>query len=94
MRVTTSDDLGLTWAGPTIFANSGQGSVPRADGSSNNAYVGWRRAGDIQFVRSTDNGATWSATSTIAAGLSNPMNPYGSDRISDRQSVGNTSGHR
>lgn len=88
MRVTYSDDLGLTWNGPTSFVNSGQGSVPRTDGSSGNAYIGWRRssptpgAGDIQFVRSTNNGTTWGSTATIATGLSDPMNPYGSDRIS------------
>jgi hypothetical protein len=81
MRVTYSDDFGLNWAGLTSFGNSGQGSVPRTDGSSSNVYIGWRRSTDIQFVRSTNNGATWSAPAAIASGLVNPMNPYGSDRI-------------
>ncbi len=81
MRVTYSDDFGMTWTGLNVFTPSGQGSVPRADGSSNNVYVGWRRTWDIQFVRSTDNGLTWGSPAAIVGGLANPMNPYGSDRI-------------
>jgi hypothetical protein len=95
MRVTYSDDFGLAWTGLNVFTPSGQGSVPRADGSSNNVYVGWRRSGEVQFVRSTDNGGTWSSAATIVSGLTNPMNPYGSDRIHGfiAMDVDNTNGN-
>lgn len=82
MRVVYSDDLGLTWSSPTIFStNVGQGSVPRAAGNSQNVYVGWRVSNTVQFCRSANNGASWLGPTTIASGLANPMNPYGSDRI-------------
>ncbi|MBP2680553.1 MAG: glycosyl hydrolase, repeat-containing protein, partial [Candidatus Krumholzibacteriota bacterium] len=82
MRVTYSDDKGLTWAGLTSFAaNVGQGSVPRAAGNSSNVYLTWRTTTTIQLCRSTNNGATWTGPAAVASGLSNPMNPYGSDRI-------------
>jgi hypothetical protein len=83
MRITYSDDKGLTWNGPTSFStNVGQGSVPRAAGNSSNVYLTWRTSpSTIQFCRSTNNGATWTGPTTIVSGLSNPMNPYGSDRI-------------
>ena len=82
MRITYSDDKGLTWAGLTSFStNVGQGSVPRAAGNSSNVYLTWRTTTTIQLCRSTTNGATWTGPTTIVSGLSNPMNPYGSDRI-------------
>ena len=82
MRITYSDDKGLTWAGLTSFStNVGQGSVPRAAGNSSNVYLAWRTTSTIQLCRSTNNGATWTGPTTIVSGLSNPMNPYGSDRI-------------
>jgi hypothetical protein len=82
MRITYSDDKGLTWNGPTSFgSNVGQGSVPRAAGNSSNVYLTWRTTSTIQFCRSTNNGASWTGPTTIVSGLSNPMNPYGSDRI-------------
>ncbi|MEJ2720016.1 MAG: choice-of-anchor D domain-containing protein [bacterium] len=82
MRITYSDDMGLSWNGPTVFSsNVGQGSVPRTDGQSDNMYLAWRRSSDIQLCRSTDNGVNWTGPTTIRSGLSNPMNPYGSDRI-------------
>jgi hypothetical protein len=82
MRVTYSDDQGLTWNGPTVFASSGQGSIPRAMGNgSPNVYIAWLSSGTIQFVRSTDNGVTWSAPTAIVSGLGTPLNPFGSDRI-------------
>ena len=82
MRITYSDDKGLTWNGPSTFStNVGQGSVPRAAGNSSNVYLTWRTTTTIQLVRSTNNGATWGAVTTIVSGLANPMNPYGSDRI-------------
>ncbi len=82
MRITYSDDKGLTWAGLTSFAtNVGSGSVPRAAGNSSNVYLIWRRTADIQLCRSTTNGAAWTGPTTVVSGLSNPMNPYGCDRI-------------
>ncbi|MDH3196846.1 MAG: choice-of-anchor D domain-containing protein [Candidatus Krumholzibacteria bacterium] len=83
MRVTYSDDLGLTWNGPWVFpaASAGQGSVPRCDPTSLMAYVVWRSGGNIVFSRSIDNGITWGAPVNTVTGLGSPMNPYGSDRI-------------
>jgi|GEM_PF-2719391 len=81
MRITYSDDMGMTWNGPTVFSAAGQGSVPRADPKSNNVYMVWRASSSLQFVSSTDNGLTWSTVKTAATGLVDPMNPYGSDRI-------------
>ncbi len=81
MRITYSDDMGLTWNGPVTFGVSGQGSVPRADGASNFVYLVWRNGSDIVFALSNDNGTTWASPATIVANLSEPMNPYGSDRI-------------
>jgi hypothetical protein len=83
MRITYSDDLGLTWNGPWVFpaASAGQGSVPRCDPNSLRAYVSWRSGGNIVFSSSVDNGINWSAPVNIVTGLGSPMNPYGSDRI-------------
>jgi hypothetical protein len=83
-RVTYSDDKGLTWAGLTSFStNVGSGTVPRAAGNSSNVYLLWRTDSgtSLQLCRSLNNGATWTGPATIRSGLSNPMNPYGSDRI-------------
>lgn len=82
MRVTYSDNFGLSWNGPWVFSTSvGQGSVPRADGSSDNVYITWTSGTSIVFVRSTDNGVTWGTPSVIQTNTATPMNPYGSDRI-------------
>jgi hypothetical protein len=87
MRTTYSDDLGLTWAAPTVFSarfSDGQGTCPRFDPTSDNAYIVWRSYGSpdaISFVRSTDNGVTWSQPEDIILGVSTPLPPYGSDRI-------------
>jgi hypothetical protein len=84
-RVTYSDDKGLTWAGLTAFpaASVGSGTIPRAAGNSSNVYLLWRTdsGASLQLCRSTNNGATWTGPTTILSGLSNPMNPYGCDRI-------------
>jgi hypothetical protein len=82
IRTAYSDDFGLNWSAASIFT-SGQGSVPRAAGNgSPNAYVAWNDlGGGLAFVRSIDNGVTWSAPVIIVSGLVTPMNPYGSDRI-------------
>jgi hypothetical protein len=81
MRLTYSDDMGLTWNGPIVFSSSGQGSVPRADGASDYVYLTWKSGSNIVFTRSSDNGLTWSTPTNIVTGLNDPMNPYGSDRI-------------
>jgi hypothetical protein len=82
MRITYSDDKGLTWGGLKSFATSvGQGSVPRTAGNGNNVYLAWRTTSTVQVCRSTDNGVIWTGPTTVASGLANPMNPYGSDRI-------------
>jgi hypothetical protein len=96
MRVTYSDDFGVSWNGPAVFATSvGQGSLPRADGNGSNVYVAWRTSSTIQFCRSTDNGLTWTGPVSIVSGLTNPMNPYGSDRIGGfpAMDVDNTNGN-
>lgn len=87
MRVTYSDDFGVSWTPATVFASSGQGSVPRAAGNSTNVYLVWTIGSGMMFSRSVNNGATWSAPVSIAAGLSEPMNPYGSDRIHNMPSM-------
>ena len=81
VRVSHSDDLGLTWSAASILG-LGFGAVPRADGSKGWAYVAWRTftSGEIQLARSSDNGDTWNPTNTIVSGLNTPMNPYGFDR--------------
>ncbi|NIM19177.1 MAG: hypothetical protein GTO51_02215 [Candidatus Latescibacteria bacterium] len=81
MRVTYSDDFGLTWSPAQVFNISGQGSIPRADPNSNRVYIAWRSSGAIKFVRSSDNGATWSGVMNAATGNVDPESPYGSDRI-------------
>ena len=96
MRITYSDDQGLTWNGPTVFtSNVGQGSIPRAAGNGNNVYLAWRTSATIQLVRSTNNGATWGTVTQIVGSLANPMNPYGSDRIHGfcGMDVNNTNGY-
>jgi len=66
MRISYSDDFGLSWGGLKSFGSSGQGSIPRADGSSNNVYMAWRRSGDIQFAKSTNNGGlSWSCPTPL-----------------------------
>jgi hypothetical protein len=82
MRITYSDDKGLTWGGLTSFAaNPGQGTVPRAAGNGQNVYLGWRTSSTVQLCRSINNGTSWTGPTTIVTGLADPMNPYGSDRI-------------
>ncbi|HET6347743.1 MAG TPA: FlgD immunoglobulin-like domain containing protein [Candidatus Krumholzibacteria bacterium] len=87
MRVSYSDDLGLTWSPVSVLTSSGQGSVPRADGNSSNVYLAWTTGSSIMFSRSTNNGANWSIPLAIASGLSSPMNPYGVDRIGNSPSM-------
>lgn len=83
MRVSYSDDFGVTWTPATVFASSGQGTVPRAAANSTNVYLVWTIGSDIMYSRSVNNGVAWSAPVSIATGLSSPMNPYGSDRINN-----------
>lgn len=87
MRTTYSDDFGLTWAPVTAFSarpTDGQGSCPRFDPNSNRAYIVWwnyTSPASISFVRSSDNGVTWSAPADVITGLFTPARPYGSDRV-------------
>ncbi len=61
--------------------------IPRfAGGGSNEAYVAWPRSGSggssMQFARSTDNGATWSAPANVS-GTPAPVDQIpGNDRFS------------
>ncbi|HEX5130961.1 MAG TPA: hypothetical protein VFX92_00590 [Candidatus Krumholzibacteria bacterium] len=87
MRTAYSDDFGVTWSAATIFASSGQGSVPRAAGNSDNVYIVWTTGSSMVFVRSLNNGVSWSSPASVATGLSSPMNPYGSDRIGNHPSL-------
>ncbi len=86
MRSTTSDDFGLTWSAPVTFAarpTDGQGTCPRFDAHSGNAYVVWHNYStpeSLSFVRSTDNGNTWTAPANIVSGVVEPPPAYGSDR--------------
>ena len=81
IRLSHSDDFGLTWSPAVVFDSYGSGSVPRADGSSDRVYLLWREAGNLMFSRSEDNGGTWSPPAAVASGLGDVMNPYGSDRV-------------
>ncbi len=67
IRVMTSDDHGLTWTNAHNVSSSYgvQGSVP-APGRDGEVYVFWRGSGKIEFVRSTDGGASWSSPATVA----------------------------
>jgi len=95
IRISHSDDFGATWSPATVFDSYGSGSVPRADGGSDRVYLLWRESGRLVFSRSQDNGDTWSPPDTLASGLGDPMNPYGSDRINGYPSmdVDDTSGN-
>ena len=87
MRTVYSDDLGLTWSAPVTFSSrpeDGQGSCPRFDPTSDKAYIVWKAYGSpgaISFVRSLDNGTTWSSPADVATGVVDPLPPFGSDRI-------------
>jgi hypothetical protein len=87
MSTTWSDDFGLTWAPVTVFSarpEDGQGSCPRFDPTSEKAYIVWRNfasPSSISFVRSLDNGNTWTAPANVITGVNTPLPPYGSDRI-------------
>lgn len=87
IRTVHSDDKGLTWSAPTVFASSGQGSIPRCAPRSNNAYIAWRSGTDIKFVTSLDNGNTWGPIYAAATGVVTPESPYGSDRINNFPSM-------
>jgi hypothetical protein len=88
IKTAYSDDFGVSWSAATSFtSSSGQGSVPRAAGDSDNVYIVWTTGGTMQFVRSTNNGVSWGTPASIATGLSTPMNPYGSDRIHNMPSM-------
>jgi len=79
--VVSTTNLGATWSAPSnadplnstaddtpSFATDLSGVYP------NNAYAAWTdfgvSANPIQFTRSTDNGSTWSARTTLAIGSS------------------------
>ncbi len=87
MTLSRSDDFGLAWTPAQAFASrpvDGQGSCPRFDPNSDRAYIVWRAFGNpnaVSFVRSSDNGATWTAPADIVTGVQSPLPPYGSDRI-------------
>jgi uncharacterized repeat protein (TIGR01451 family) len=91
---TFSDDLATatppTWSARKILANAvndGQASLPRFVGNgSSNVYVVWRRnfpglTNATGFVRSTDNGVTWTAPVNTSGTFFTPDYILGNDRI-------------
>jgi hypothetical protein len=84
IKVAYSDNMGLTWTHSGTFNQpSGQGSVPRCAANGNNVHLVWSTGSTITYTRSFNNGGIWTGPVAIASGLSVPMNPYGSDRISN-----------
>ena len=93
IRTTFSDNIMSatppTWSASVrvdTSAGAVQGSVPRFAGNgSPNAYVSWYQdtTGTVltQFVRSTDNGATWSAPITVNAVGGEMDYIVGNDRV-------------
>ncbi len=79
MRVTYSDDQGVTWSPYATYGSNGQGSCVAADPNSGDVYVVWYSSGKTNVVRSPDNGATWGAA-VIADTYTNVIPPYGFDR--------------
>jgi hypothetical protein len=81
-----------TWSAAAVVAaalGDGQGSMPAFDAGSSNAYVAWARypilyfgyANTIGFVRSTDNGATWSAPVELSSAFFTIDYILGNDRV-------------
>jgi len=94
ISTTYSDNITAatpTWSTRKIVSNSvldGQASVPRFAGNlSSNVYVTWWRgfsdfSNQVMFVRSTDNGATWSVPTGLSpASFFFPDHVLGNDRI-------------
>jgi hypothetical protein len=90
-----------TWSARQIVAATaadGQSSIPRFAGrGSSNAYVAWRRfpfpgtfggnGNTIGFVRSTDNGASWSAPIELGPEFFTMDQVLGNDRVNTAPSL-------
>jgi hypothetical protein len=91
IMTTYSDDGGVNWSvKQTVSAASGQGSVVACDPNGPNVYIAWRTAfatnpstSAVTFVRSTDNGATWSAPVHLAPSFFSALPAYGFDRFNN-----------
>ncbi len=86
MRVTYSDDQGVTWSPYATYGSNGQGSSVACDPLTNDAYVVWYSSGKANCVRSSNNGATWGAAVTVDT-YTNVIAPYGFDRYNSYPSV-------
>ena len=87
MKVTYSDDGGVTWSTPFKLGTGGQGSVVACDPNGPDVYVAWETgAPAIAVARSSNNGASWNAASTLSA-FSEVLPPYGFDRLNSFPSL-------
>jgi hypothetical protein len=83
-----------TWSARAIVAATaadGQNSVPRFARGSTNLYAAWMRAPagarNIGFVRSTNNGVTWSAPVNLATDFVAMDQVLGNDRVNNAPSL-------
>lgn len=88
MKVTYSDDGGVTWSMAALLGTNGQGSSVAADPNGPNVYDAWLGSGAINISRSTNNGTTWALTATVLApAFDEVLPPYGFDRFNSFPSI-------
>lgn len=72
MRFAKSSDGGATWSERKYLGPLGQFSLPVA-GANGEIFVAWRGSGVVRFAASFDGGATFTASSPLALGVSAPV---------------------
>jgi len=100
VSTTFSDDIATatppTWSPRGVIANAAQdGQAPQpyfAGNGSTNAYVVWRRfpggfSQNVGFVRSIDNGITWSAPLSLTSNFLTSDEILGNDRTNTSPSI-------